>query len=91
MTKADIVKAISEKYGIQSNVVKAVINDFTEIVKESLSEGEPVYLRHFGSFIVKERAQKTARNIKAQTTITIPAHKIPAFKPAKEFMQDLKK
>ena len=66
------------------------VEKFMETVKASLSKGEPVYLRGFGSFIVKMRAQKTARNISKETTIIIPAHNIPAFKPAKTFMNDVK-
>ena len=66
------------------------IEKFMETVKDSLSKGEPVYLRGFGSFIVKKRAQKTARNISKETTIIIPAHNIPAFKPAKTFMNNVK-
>ena len=63
---------------------------FMEVVKDSLAHGENVYLRGFGSFIVKTRSEKTARNISKNTTIIIPAHKIPAFKPAKVFMEDVK-
>ena len=66
------------------------LEDIMETVKDSLSKGEPVYLRGFGSFIVKKRAQKTARNISKETTIIIPAHNIPAFKPAKTFMNNVK-
>lgn len=62
-----------------------------EVVKDSLAHGENVYLRGFGSFIVKERAEKTARNISKNTTIVIPAHKIPAFKPAKTFLEEVAK
>ena len=66
------------------------IEKFMETVKDSLSKGEPVYLRGFGSFIVKKRAHKTALNISKETTIIIPAHNIPAFKPAKTFMNNVK-
>ena len=90
MTKADIVNEISKSTGIEKAVVLETVEKFMETVKVSLSKGEPVYLRGFGSFIVKMRAQKTARNISKETTIIIPAHNIPAFKPAKTFMNDVK-
>ena len=90
MTKADIVNEISKSTGIEKAVVLETVEKFMETVKASLSKGEPVYLRGFGSFIVKMRAQKTARNISKETTIIIPAHNIPAFKPAKTFMNNVK-
>ena len=83
MTKADIVNEISRKTGIsREDVLKTL---------ETFMKGENVYLRTFGSFIVKQRAAKTARNITKNTTIKIPAHKIPAFKPSKEFANAVKK
>ncbi|GHT31244.1 integration host factor subunit beta [Bacteroidia bacterium] len=91
MTKADIVNEISRTTGIEKSVVLQTVEAFTEEVKKSLSKDENVYLRGFGSFIVKERAAKTARNISKNTTITIPAHKIPAFKPSKQFVGIIKK
>ena len=87
MTKAEIVKSISESTGVDKQASMAVV----EIVKESLAKDENVYLRGFGSFICKERKTKTARNISKNTTIIIPAHKIPAFKPAKEFVKTISK
>ncbi|MBQ5775776.1 MAG: integration host factor subunit beta [Bacteroidaceae bacterium] len=90
MTKADIVNEISKSTGIEKAVVLETVEKFMETVKDSLSKGENVYLRGFGSFIVKQRAQKTARNISKETTIIIPAHNIPAFKPAKVFMNEVK-
>lgn len=90
MTKADIVAEISEKTGIEKVQVQATIEVFMDSVKNSLSDGENVYLRGFGSFIVKERAEKTGRNISRNTTIIIPAHNIPAFKPAKTFVSQVK-
>ncbi|MBR3951862.1 MAG: integration host factor subunit beta [Bacteroidaceae bacterium] len=90
MTKADIVNEISKSTGIEKTVVLETIEKFMETVKDSLGKGENVYLRGFGSFIVKQRAQKTARNISKETTIIIPAHNIPAFKPAKVFMNEVK-
>jgi len=85
MTKADIVNEISKSTGIDKATVLSTVEAFMETVKNSLSSEENVYLRGFGSFIVKERAEKTARNISKNTTIVIPAHSIPAFKPAKSF------
>lgn len=91
MTKADIVNEITKKTGTDKQTVLNTIEAFMEVVKESLSEEENVYLRGFGSFIVKKRAQKTARNISKNTTIIIPEHNIPAFKPAKTFTIAVKK
>ena len=91
MTKAEIVNEIANKTNLDKSTVQAVVEKFMDTVKMSLSNGEPVYLRGFGSFIIKERAQKTARNISKGTTITIPAHKIPAFKPCKTFSNSVKK
>ena len=90
MTKADIVSEISKSTGIDKQTVLASVESFMEIVKGSLAKNENVYLRGFGSFIVKERAEKTARNIAKNTTIKIPAHSIPAFKPSKEFTGKVK-
>lgn len=90
MTKADIVNEISKKTGIDKQTVLATVEAFMESVKESLGKDENVYLRGFGSFILKKRAQKTARNISKNTTIIIPEHNIPAFKPAKTFNQSIK-
>ena len=90
MTKADIVNNIAKETGIEKVLVQQVVESFMENVKGSLIENEPVYLRGFGSFIIKERAQKVARNISKGTTITIPAHNIPAFKPAKSFSGKVK-
>ena len=91
MTKAEIVSEVAKATGIEKGTVQAVVEGFMESVKGSLAEGEPVYLRGFGSFIIKHRAQKAARNITRKTTITIPAHDIPAFKPAKVFVASIKK
>ena len=90
MTKADIVNNIAKETGLEKVLVQQVVEAFMENVKGSLIEKEPVYLRGFGSFIIKERAQKVARNISKGTTITIPAHNIPAFKPAKSFAVKVK-
>jgi len=90
MTKADIVSEISKGTGIEKITVQKTVEAFMESVKGSLAKNQNVYLRGFGSFIVKERAQKTARNISKNTTIIIPAHNIPAFKPAKTFVGKVK-
>ena len=89
MTKAEIATEIAKTTGIDRAGVMAVIEQFMSVVKDSLAHGENVYLRGFGSFVVKERAEKTARNISRNTTIVIPAHKVPAFKPAKCFMEEV--
>lgn len=91
MTKADIVNQITDETGIAKKEVSAVIEAFMEKVKGSLLENkENVYLRGFGSFIVKHRAEKTARNISKNTTLVIAAHDFPAFKPAKSFIEQMK-
>lgn len=91
MTKADIVNEISKNTGLDKTTVLNTIEAFMATVKESLSNNENVYLRGFGSFVVKKRAQKTARNISQNTTIIIPEHNIPSFKPAKTFTISVKK
>ena len=90
MTKADIVNEIAKNTGVDKASVLATVESFMEVVKGSLANNENVYLRGFGSFIVKKRAQKTARNISKNTTIIIPEHNIPAFKPAKTFVAQVK-
>ena len=90
MTKAEIVNEVAKATGIEKVTVQTVVEATMESIKGSLIKGEPVYLRGFGSFIIKHRAQKTARNITKMTTMTIPAHDIPAFKPAKSFMGAVK-
>jgi DNA-binding protein HU-beta len=90
MTKADIVGSIAEKTGVEKIAVQATVEAFMEEIKGALEGGDNVYLRGFGSFIVKERAEKTGRNISKNTTIIIPAHNIPSFKPAKTFVEGVK-
>ena len=90
MTKADIVAEIAKRTGVEKVQIQAIVETFMEEVENSLSRGENVYLRGFGSFIIKTRAEKVARNISKNTTITIPEHKIPAFKPAKTFVAKVK-
>ncbi|MFY8136977.1 MAG: HU family DNA-binding protein [Flavobacteriales bacterium] len=90
MTKADIVTDISNKTGISKEDVLAIVEGFMTTVKNSMENGENVYLRGFGSFIVKKRAEKLGRNILAKTSVVIPSHYVPAFKPAKEFVDAVK-
>ena len=87
MTKAEIASEIAKRTGVDKPSVLAVVENFMDVVKESLASGENVYVRGFGRFIIKERAQKPARNISRKTTIIIPAHKIPAFKPCNTFKE----
>ena len=91
MTKADIVNKISGKTGIEKLAVQTTVEEFMKTVRKSLEDGQNVYLRGFGSFVVKKRAQKTGRNISKNTTIIIPAHNIPSFKPSKSFVEKVKK
>ncbi|NCC99649.1 MAG: integration host factor subunit beta [Bacteroidia bacterium] len=91
MTKAEIVNEISNNTGIDKVAVMQVVESFMDEVKKSLASQENVYLRGFGSFVVKQRAEKVARNISKNVTITIPAHIIPSFKPAKTFIESVKK
>jgi len=90
MTKAEIVNKIVEKTGLEKKEVLTTVETFMDEVKASLESNENVYLRGFGSFIIKKRAEKTGRNISKNTTIKIPAHNIPAFKPAKVFVNGVK-
>lgn len=90
MTKADIVVEIAEGTGLERNEALKAVEAFMTSIKTSLASGQNVYLRGFGSFIVKERAEKTGRNISKNTTIIIPAHNIPSFKPAKTFVDEVK-
>ena len=90
MTKAEIVAEIANKTGIEKVAVQATVEAFMDTVKDSMVKGENVYLRGFGSFTIKRRAEKTGRNISKNTTIIIPAHNIPSFKPAKTFVSEVK-
>ena len=90
MTKAELVKAIAAQTGVEAVTVATVVEQMMEEIRQSMIGGENVYLRGFGSFILKHRAQKVARNIAKNTSITIPAHNNPAFKPSKEFMDKVK-
>ena len=90
MTKADIVSEIAKKTGVEKTQIQTIVEAFMDEVKGSLENNENVYLRGFGSFIIKTRAEKVARNISKNTTITIPAHNVPAFKPSKSFAAKIK-
>ena len=90
MTKADIVSNISDQLGIDKVDVQVTVEKFMDEIKNSLESGENVYLRGFGSFIIKTRAEKTGRNISKNVAVKIPAHNIPAFKPAKVFVNGVK-
>lgn len=90
MTKAEIVADIANKTGIEKIAVQKTVEAFMDAIKDSMVNGENVYLRGFGSFVIKKRAEKTGRNISKNTTIIIPAHNIPSFKPAKSFVSEVK-
>ncbi len=90
MRKSDLINNISEKTGIPKVDVLVAVETFIKEVKENLSSGENIYIRGFGSFITKKRAAKIGRNIKKNTAVQIPEHYIPAFKPAKEFVAEVK-
>lgn len=90
MTKAELVNTISNKLGTEKNETQKVIEAFMQEIRTSMYNGDNVYLRGFGSFIIKTRAAKTGRNISKNTAIEIPAHNIPAFKPSKTFVEKIK-
>ena len=91
MTKSELAKKISNTTGVDYATSLSVVEAFMFEVKSALEKGEPVYLRGFGSFILKHRAAKTARNISKNTTVVVPEHDIPSFKPAKEFVKAISK
>jgi PREDICTED: similar to DNA-binding protein hu homolog, partial len=91
MTKAEIASEIAKTTGLDKAAVVSVIESFMNVVKDSLANGENVYLRGFGSFIIKTRAEKVARNITKNTSLVIPEHKIPAFKPVNSFKEEVAK
>ena len=90
MTKIELVREIASKTGLNTKDVLVIIESLMDTIKTSMAEGEEVFLRGFGSFIIKHRANKTARNISKNTTVIVPAHDIPAFRPAKEFLEQVK-
>lgn len=91
MTKADIVNRIAVKSGLPRKEVEMIVENLMETIKTKMTEGENIYLRGFGSFVIKQRAEKTARNISKNTIMIVPAHVIPHFKPSKEFVNGMKK
>lgn len=91
MTKAELIAEIASKTGVEKVAVKETVESMMNVIKNALSAGDNVYMRGFGSFIVKKRAKKTGRNISKNTSIIIPEHSIPAFKPAKTFADKIKK
>jgi len=91
MTKADIVNEIADKTGVEKIVVQTTVEAFMKSIRASMTDGKNVYLRGFGTFVVKKRAEKIGRNISKNTIVVIPAHFIPAFKPAKTFSERVKK
>jgi DNA-binding protein HU-beta len=90
VTKADVINQIAEKTGIDKADVSASVEAFFNIVKSSMSSGQNIYIRGFGSFINKKRKKKIARNISRNTAIVIEEHYIPSFKPAKIFVNKIK-
>lgn len=90
MTKAEIVNNISDRLGVEKNDAQEIVNHFMKEVRSALETGENVYLRGFGSFVIKTRKAKKGRNISKNVTIDIPAHNIPSFKPAKDFLDEVK-
>jgi DNA-binding protein HU-beta len=90
MTKIELVREIAAKTGLPSKDVMAIVESLMDTIKSSMENGEEVFLRGFGSFIIKHRADKTARDISKNTTVIVPAHDIPVFKPAKEFLDKVK-
>ena len=91
MTKAEVVNEIAKSVGLDKADVLTVVEKFMEVVKDSLANGENVYMRGFGAFIIKERAEKIGRNISKGSSVVIPAHKIPSFKAYPDFTELLKK
>jgi DNA-binding protein HU-beta len=90
MRKADLVNQIAEKTGIPKVDVLITLETMFKEVRESLADGQNIYIRGFGSFITKKRAAKIGRNIKKNTAVQIPEHYVPAFKPSKEFLSQVK-
>lgn len=90
MTKADIVNSISNKLGLEKKETQIIIEAFMDEIKDQMTKGNDVYLRGFGSFVIKTRAEKVGRNISKNTAVRIPAHNIPSFKPSKSFVEEVK-
>jgi DNA-binding protein HU-beta len=90
VTKAEVIAEITEKTGLERNDVAIAIEKFFDVIKDSMERGESIYVRGFGSFVNKKRAQKVARNISKNTAIIIDEHFVPSFKPSKQFVQKIK-
>jgi len=90
MTKADLISEITDKTGVEKIAVQATVESLMTSIIDAMESGENVYLRGFGSFVIKKRAEKTGRDISKNTTIIIPEHFIPTFKPAKTFVEGVK-
>ena len=90
MTKADVISEIAEKTGIDKADVTTTVETLFAVVKDSMAEGENIYVRGFGSFVNKKRAKKIARNISQNTAIVIDEHYVPSFKPSKVFVEQVK-
>ena len=90
MTKADLISEITEKTGVEKIAVQAIVESLMTSIIDAMESGENVYLRGFGSFVIKKRAEKTGRDISKNTTIIIPEHFVPTFKPAKTFVEVVK-
>lgn len=90
MTKADIINEIAATTGVAKKDVSVTVEAMMKVIRDTMVNEENVYLRGFGTFVVKKRAEKTARNISKNTTLTVPAHNYPGFKPAKSFQQRMK-
>lgn len=90
MTKAEVISQIAEKTGIDKADVQTTVEAFFSVIKNSMAEGENVYVRGFGSFVNKKRAKKIARNISKNTAIVIDEHFVPSFKPSKVFVEKIK-
>ena len=90
MTKQDVINQVSEQTGLDSLTSRSIIESFFEVVKDALTEGEPIYIRTFGSFMLKQRAAKLARNISQNTTVMVAAHVIPCFKASREFADQVR-
>jgi DNA-binding protein HU-beta len=91
MTKEEVVNQIAISTGVNKKVVLPIIGEFMKTVQDSLEKKENIHLRGFGSFIIKHKIQKQARNISNNTVIIVPAHDAPAFKPSKEFLDRITK
>ena len=91
MTKAELINELAIATGYDKRTITTIVEDFMENVKTNVANGENVYLRGFGSFVTKKRAAKVARNISQKSTVYVPEHVIPYFKPGKEFDELVRK